>query len=98
MSHGRVYALSREEIEGQEDRALVMHQMDRVGELRAALKYLKVVVERMDFELGWPTKHFDQATTIETINDLMPTQTMKDMELASEVRRAEMRAAERNGQ
>lgn len=95
---GKVYSLSQEEIEAREDRAAVIRQMLTASSLLLILKEAQAAIEALDFPLNWPNKHYDRQATIDMLTDLMPVQTIKEMELEAEVRRAETRTAERNGQ
>lgn len=98
MTAGKVYSLTREEIEDQEDRRAVVCQALTTSILMDTLKKARAEIEALEFPLNWPNKFYDQAGTLQALDDLMPTQTVTDMELEAEVRRAEIRAAERNGQ
>lgn len=95
---GKVYSLDREQIEEQEDRSAVVRQMLMGSELKLILQEAREAIEKLDLPLKWPNEHYDQQATLDMLTDLMPTQTLKEMELDAEVRRVEMRAAERNGQ
>lgn len=94
---GKVYSLSREEIDAQEDRAKVVRQMFIASKLDRILKDAYEAIERLEFPLNWPTEHFDLATTLDVIKDLMPAQTLAEMELECEVQRAETNARRGNG-
>lgn len=95
---GKVYSLTREEIEAREDRAAVVKQMFIGAELAMILKGAHEAIAALDFPLNWPNKHYDRQATLDMLTDLMPAQTIREMELEAEVRRAETRTAERNGQ
>lgn len=98
MPAGKVYSLTREEIEAQEDRSMVIRQMLIGSELHLILKEASDAIEALEFPLNWPNKHYDKQATLEMLTNLMPAQTLPEMELAAEVNRAEIRANERNGQ
>lgn len=98
MTDGKVYALTREEIEAQEDRKAVIRQMLIGSDLALILQEAQDKIERLEFPLNWPNKHYDRQATLDMLTDLMPSQTAAEMELEAEVRRAETRANERNGQ
>lgn len=98
MPTGKVYSLTQEEIDTQADRSAVIRQMLIGSELALILKEAKDAIEALDFPLNWPNKHYDRDATLAMLTDLMPVQTIMEMELEADVRRAETRAAERNGQ
>lgn len=95
---GKVYSLSQEEIEAQEDRKAVVCQAITASILLKIIEKARREIEALDFPLNWPNKHYDRQATLDMLTDLMPDQTIREMELEAEVRRAETRTAERNGQ
>lgn len=98
MTNGKVHVLTQEEIEAQEDRRLVIRQMMTASEVILILKEAIEAIKVIEMPLNWPNRHFDKKGTLDMLLDLMPDQTIQEMELEAEVRRAEMRANERNGQ
>lgn len=98
MTSGKVHVLTQEEIEAQEDRKAVLSQMLIASEMYLILMEAREAIAALEFPICWPNKHYDQKDTLDMLTDLAPDQTPKELELEAEVRRAEMRAAERNGQ
>jgi hypothetical protein len=83
---GRVYALSPESRADLEWRALVREQQADCATLQHLVETFLAGAARLSFPLGEPKPGYNLGAILETAEDMLPTQTLAEMEAEADAR------------
>jgi hypothetical protein len=87
---GRVHTLPRVEITDLDAIAAIRQQKASAASLATIIETAIAAVKALpEPPLGWHTGGYDQASVIETLRDMLPTQTQAEMEMEVDIQTLE---------